>query len=216
MTWFRQKLSIVLWILRKFCVRYIPFLRIIYKTESNQSPITFSMWFMQKVLGFNRQAYWPVHFTSRIIGPKNVYVGIDAAPGISPNCYIQAVGKIYIDDYAQIAPHVTLISSNHFLFDIRKHVKDSIRIGKYCSIGSNSVVLPGVELGDFTYVSAGSIVKDSFPEGYCVIGGNPAKLIMKFDEHQKEKFIRWKNKYDYNGYIPSNKFEKFRKNNLNV
>jgi acetyltransferase-like isoleucine patch superfamily enzyme len=216
MFWLKNKINIILWTLRKFNTRYNPLFRKVYRTEKNQSPITFSVWFMQKVLGFNREAYWPVHFTSRIVGWKNIYVGIDAAPGLSPNCYIQAVGKIFIDDYAQIAPCVSLISSNHFLFDIREHIVDNVKIGKYCSIGTNSVILPGVELGDFTYVSAGSVVKNSFKKGYCVIGGNPAKLIMEFDEHQREKFLHWTNKYDYHGYIPKHKFEKFRKRNLNV
>ena len=45
----------------------------------------------------------------------------------------------------------------------------------------NSVVLPGVKLGDHTVVGAGSIVTKSFPEGYCVIAGNPAKMIKKIN-----------------------------------
>jgi len=212
----RAKIQTIWWFIYRPLIRIIPFLRPIYLTAKNQSPITFSMWFWQKVIGINRDAYWPVHRTSKINGWRNIYVGIDAAPGISPNCYIQAIGKIYLDDYVQIAPNVSLISSNHFLFDIRKHIVESIRIGKYCSIGTHSVILPGVILGDFTYVSAGSVVKHSFPDGYCVIGGNPAKKIMSFPEDQKEKFIQWKNKHEYNGYIPKDKFEKFRKKYLNV
>ena len=43
----------------------------------------------------------------------------------------------------------------------------------------NSVILPGVVLGEHTVVGAGSIVTKSFPEGYCVIAGNPAKIIRK-------------------------------------
>jgi acetyltransferase-like isoleucine patch superfamily enzyme len=41
----------------------------------------------------------------------------------------------------------------------------------------NSVILPGVELGPHTIVGAGSIVTKSFPEGNCIIVGNPAKKI---------------------------------------
>ena len=43
----------------------------------------------------------------------------------------------------------------------------------------NSVLLPGVELGDHTVVGAGTIVTKGFPEGYCVLVGNPARKIKK-------------------------------------
>lgn len=40
----------------------------------------------------------------------------------------------------------------------------------------NSVLLPGVVLGPRAIVGAGSIVTRSFPDGQCVITGNPARL----------------------------------------
>jgi acetyltransferase-like isoleucine patch superfamily enzyme len=198
--------------------RMLPFLRPIYFTRGNESAVSFHLWFFQKVLGFNRHCYWPVHFTSTIRFPRNIYVGIDAAPGISPGCYIQAVGKVYIDDYAQIAPNVGIISSNHFMLDIRQHIKNEVRIGKYCRIGMGSIIHPGVVLGDFTTVAAGSVVTKSFPQGYCVISGNPAAVAADYsmNESIKEKFIRYRNEHEYNGYIPHDKFEQFRKKKLYV
>lgn len=198
--------------------KHIPFFRIFYKTRTNESAITFKIWFMQKVLGYNRHCYWPVHFTSTVRGYRNVFVGIDAAPGISPGCYIQAVGKVYIGDYSQIAPNVGIISSNHFMLDIRHHIPNEVRIGKYCRIGMGSVILPGVTLGDFTTVSAGSIVKDSFPQGYCVLAGNPAVVVMDYSQNEslKKKFLQYKNQFEYNGYIPAAQFEAYRKKYLNV
>ena len=41
----------------------------------------------------------------------------------------------------------------------------------------NSVILPGVTVGTRTIVGAGSVVTKSFPEGNCVVAGNPAKKI---------------------------------------
>src|SRR5690606_15913447 len=101
-----------------------------------------------------------------------------------PGCYIQAIGKIYIGSYTQIAPNVGIVSANHDLYDSRYHVPKIVTIGKYCWLGMNCIVLPGVKLGDFTIVAAGSIVTKSFENGYCVIGGNPAKVI-KLLEHDK-------------------------------
>ncbi len=65
------------------------------------------------------------------------------------------------------------------------------KIGSYSWIGMNSVILANVELGDFTIVQAGSMVKDSFPKGYCVIGGNPAKLIKQFPPESFHLFERY-------------------------
>ena len=42
-------------------------------------------------------------------------------------------------------------------------------------------VLPGVVLGDFTVVAAGAVVTKSFPEGYSVLAGVPAKKIRDLD-----------------------------------
>jgi len=51
-----------------------------------------------------------------------------------------------------------------------------VRIGEKCWIGMNSVILPGVTIGDNTVVGAGSVVIKSFPDGNCVIAGNRLKL----------------------------------------
>lgn len=91
--------------------------------------------------------------------------------------YFQCVGKITIEEGAYIANNVVMITANHEFTDLTKHqpAKD-IKIGKNCWIGANSVILPGVTLGDNTIVGAGSIVTKSF-RGHVVICGNPAKII---------------------------------------
>jgi acetyltransferase-like isoleucine patch superfamily enzyme len=195
-------------------LKAIPWLRPLYETRDTQTPIKASMWFLQKVIGFNRHVYWPVHFTSIIMNYRNVYAGVETSPGFMPGCYIQGIGKIYIGDYTQISCNVGMITSNHDLEDSRKHtVVKNILIGKYCWIGMNSMILPGVELGDYTIVGAGSVVTKSFPEGYCVIAGNPAKLIKHLNP---EECVIHKSEYEYNGYIPKQRFEAFRKEHLDV
>ncbi|MEQ1824103.1 MAG: DapH/DapD/GlmU-related protein, partial [Fimbriimonadaceae bacterium] len=51
-----------------------------------------------------------------------------------------------------------------------------------CWIGMNAVVLPGVTLGDRTVVAAGAVVTKSFPEGWCIVAGVPAKLLRSLKE----------------------------------
>ena len=193
--------KVYLFLLKNFCQKC-------YETLGTQTPITLKYIIWQKILGFNRRVPWPVHFTSIVSNPKNIYAGIDTCPGYMPGCYIQGIGKIYIGDYTQIATNVGIISANHDLYDTRKHYISEVKIGKYCWIGMNNVILPGVELGDWTIVGAGSVVTKSFKEGYCVIAGNPAKIIKKLDKNQ---CIPFKNKYEYYGYIKAEEFNSFKK-----
>ena len=183
------------------------------KTRSTQTPITIDMWIDQHILGHHADVYWPVHRTSTVIGWRNILAGVETSPGYMGGCYIQALGTICIGDYSQIGPNVGLISSNHNLLDNHRHTIGHIRIGAYCWIGMGVVVLPDVELGDFTIVGANAVVTKSFPEGYCVVAGNPARVIRRLDPDQ---CVRSVSEHEYHGYVPKAEFEEFRRRNLNV
>jgi acetyltransferase-like isoleucine patch superfamily enzyme len=136
--------------------------------------------FFKHVLRINTNVPWPVHFTSRVVCPERVKRGRGSYPGDMPGCYIQAINAIEIGDYSIFAPNVGLISANHDPHCLDRHLPaPPIRIGSHCWVGMNAVILPGVQLGDYTIVGAGNVVTKSFPEGYCVVAGNPAKLIKR-------------------------------------
>ena len=181
----------------KHLLCYTPVLKHIFRTRGTAAPIRCKYWFIQKVLGFNREAYWPMHPSSLVSGVKNISIGIGTAPGLSPGCYIQGLGKIEIGDYTIIAPNVGIVSANHSLYDYTEHVKGSVKIGRYCWIGMNAVILPGVVLGDHTVVAAGTVVTRSFEDGYCVIAGNPARCLKLLE---KDKCVERRNRWEYRGY----------------
>lgn len=189
----------------------IPYFHFVRNTINNGTACTFKLWFFQKILGFNRGVYWPVDHRSKINQWKHMCVGIDVAPGIEPGCYIQGIGRVIIGDYTRIAQNVGIISANHKLNDLREFDAGDVIIGKYCWLGMNSVVLPGVVLGDFTIVGAGSVVTKSFPGGHCVIAGNPAR---KVKDIVPDNCMRYTNEKKYHGYIQAEKFEEFRRKNL--
>lgn len=156
--------------------------------------------------------YWAKADTCLVGNPRKIYVGVNSFIGRECS-YFQGQGAIYVGDYVEFGPNVGVISANHDLYDQRKSYEKPIRIGDYCWIGMNSVITAGVELGTRTIVGAGSVVTKSFPEGYCVVAGNPAKIIKYLD---KEKFIPWHYEEEYYGYIPKNKFEKVRKKYIDL
>ena len=51
-------------------------------------------------------------------------------------------------------------------------------IGKECNIGANSIILPGIKIGDNCVVAAASVVMKDVPSN-CLVAGNPARIMEK-------------------------------------
>jgi acetyltransferase-like isoleucine patch superfamily enzyme len=162
---------------------------------------------------FGGKYYWDKGKNTIVVNPRKIFIGKNSPVGRYGG-YFQGAGKIYVGDYVQFGPNVSLVSSNHDLYDHYKILEgDSIKISDYCWIGMNSVVTAGVTLGPRTIVGAGSIVTKSFPEGYCIIAGVPAKKIKDLD---KEKFVVPKFEREYFGFLSENEFESRRKEFLDI
>ena len=147
----------------------------------------------RKILRQNSAVNWAVHHTSTVHCPEKIIKGKNVYPGDSPGVYINAFNGVTVGDYSNIGPNVGIISSNHDLVNNDAHVAgDPIVIGRFCWLGMGAVILPGVRLGDFTIVGAGAIVSKSFEEGYCAIGGNPAKIIKYLNKEECDAFARTK------------------------
>jgi len=145
--------------------------------------------FFRKILRQNAAVRWAIHHTSTIHCPERITRGKDTYPGDSPGVYINASNGVKIGDYTNLGPNVGIISVNHDPVNNDLQVQSSpIEIGNFCWLGMGAIVLPGVVLGDFTIVGAGAVVTKSFPEGYCVIAGNPAKLIKHLNKTECESF----------------------------
>lgn len=135
---------------------------------------------LQKVLGFNRHVPWPVTPFQRILHPLAVEFDVDDLNNFqSPGCYFSnsGEGRIVIGKGTYIGPNVGIITTNHDPSDPDKHLQPrEVILGEKCWLGMNSVILPGVVLGDHTVVAAGSVVGRSFPKGNVVLVGVPARV----------------------------------------
>jgi acetyltransferase-like isoleucine patch superfamily enzyme len=147
----------------------------------------------RRILRQNSGVKWAIHHTSTIHSPGKITRGKQVYPGDSPGVYINAVNGVTIGDYTNIGPNVGIVSSNHDFVNNDAHVAAApIVIGKFCWMGMGAVILPGVKLADFTIVGAGAIVTKSFPEGYCVIAGNPARIIKYLNKDECDAFAKSK------------------------
>ena len=100
--------------------------------------------------------------------------------GTNWNYYISGDVKIGKDCHIGVNVHFCAVNPNKFKTwkdDFNCPTEETIVIEDECFIGSNCVILSGVHVGKHTIIGAGSIVTCSFPNGYCVIAGNPARKI---------------------------------------
>jgi len=131
----------------------------------------------QKIFRINGICTWPVHFTSRVLKPKNIKLGKRSNPGLNSGCYIQAKNGIQIGSNCRFGPNVGLISANHDLSNYDLWIKDNpIIIGDNVWIGMNTVVLPGTTIGSNVVIGANSTVKGNIPSD-SIAFGNPCKAI---------------------------------------
>ena len=182
----------------------LPFYKELKRIIKSKNQISYFSFLQFRLFGGS--FYWNRHKSCVVANSHKVYVGINSIIG-RPGCYIQGAGTVYIGNYVQFGPNVGILSANHDLYDQNKYNVSPIRIGDYSWIGMNSVITAGVELGTRTIVGAGSVVTKSFLEGYCVIAGNPAKIIKYLDI---DKFVPWHYEEEFYRFIPKEKFEKVK------
>ncbi len=96
------------------------------------------------------------------------------------NCTIICSEQIEIGDGTAIAPDVLIRDSDdHYLLNElgqKMYNTKPIKIGQGCWIGSRTIILKGVTIGDNCVVAAGSVVTKDIPAN-CLAAGVPAKVI---------------------------------------
>lgn len=96
---------------------------------------------------------------------------------INRHCKIKCFSEINIGHNVAISENVTIWDSDVHEILREGYVKTkAINIGNHVWIGTNAIILKGVNIGDNSIIAAGSVVNRDVPKN-CLAAGNPAKII---------------------------------------
>lgn len=91
---------------------------------------------------------------------------------------------VTIGDRTKFGPGVSIYAATHPTeVQQRRDFPDyskEVRIGNDCWIGGNTIILPGVTIGDGVTIGAGSIVTKSIPS-LSIAVGSPARVIKQLE-----------------------------------
>jgi len=90
--------------------------------------------------------------------------------------YINAKNGVIIEDYVQIGSHCSIYSISTI-----DENEGKVVLKRNCKIGSHSVIMPGVTIGENSIIGAFSFVKKDIPDKVIAVGV-PAKVIKKKNE----------------------------------
>lgn len=111
----------------------------------------------------------PTKWNWVVQGVKNFKLGKNT--DIGAFTYINATEECVIEDGVQIGSHCSIYSVS--TIDSRK---GKVVLKKNCKIGTHSVVMPGVTVGENSIVGALSFVNKNIPDNVLAFG-IPAKVI---------------------------------------
>lgn len=83
---------------------------------------------------------------------------------------------IHIGDNTWVLRNAMILAHDHCRGKNGRGALFDTYIGRNCVIGVNSIILPGVSVGDCCVVAAGAVVTKDVPPN-TVVAGNPAKVI---------------------------------------
>ncbi len=110
---------------------------------------------------------------------------------IGNNTFISANNDIQIGNNVIMSSYIFISDHDHSFADINKNLHEQpltedshVKIGDNVFLGVKSSILKNVTIGNGSIVGANAVVTNNVPP-YCVVAGNPAKIIKRYDFKKK-------------------------------
>lgn len=124
-------------------------------------------------------------------GGKFVHFGHDVYANF--NLTLVDDTDIYVGDSVLFGPNVTVSAGTHPVHPVLRSKQAqynlSIVIGNNVWIGANSVLLPGVHIGDNTVIGAGSVVTKDIPANVVAVG-SPCRVMREINERDMSYYYK--------------------------
>ncbi len=109
------------------------------------------------------------------------------------NLVILDVAKVTIGENVMLAPNVSIYTAGHPVYYEARNTGYEygipINIGNNVWVGGNSVILPGVSIGDNSVIGAGSVVTRDVPPN-VVAAGNPCRVLREITKEDKKYYFK--------------------------
>ena len=124
---------------------------------------------------------------AKVISPDQLKMGDHC--WIGEGAVLDASGGMEIGEHTSIGLNCLIFTHSSWLANmaLENHSgsdlieRKPVRIGKGCFIGGNSVIMPGVTIGDFATVQPLSVVAKDVP-ARSLVAGNPARVFQKYEQ----------------------------------
>lgn len=122
---------------------------------------------------------------------------------------------VSIGDNVTIAPYVYILAHDGSTKNILGYSKvGRVNIGNNVFIGAKTTILPNVKIGNNVIIGANSLITTNIEDNY-VVGGNPARVIMSYDEFKKKNEIKMMNGLVYDkSYTIKGKIDEQKKEEM--
>jgi len=109
---------------------------------------------------------------------KNCFIGYEVWVDLTNTYLIEMEDHVHIANRCLLLCHQRDLSDYHIGDDYAKlgYNKSKIILKKGCLVGMNSMIMPGVTIGEGAIVGAGSLVTKDIP-AWTIAIGRPAKVV---------------------------------------
>ncbi len=129
-----------------------------------------------------------VHFAHQPDRRPELIVGPHAA--ITHRHFIDCTASVTIGAFTTFAGFSSQILTHSIDLTASRQAASPVTIGKYCFVGTNSVLLGGSALPDYSVLGAKSLLNKVFQETGTLYGGVPAKPLSALPVEQMAYFRR--------------------------